>query len=199
MDAPLKTSTAGLSRDVRAILGRRHEVWALVPRNDKTSLLAATAISAIVSLTATAIALVLGRFFKEVITLRGQPANVVFRTAGLYLIVLAGAYLLKETLQVARKYLVQNTTTRLARDTTIKLVSHLLMVDLSALSRDRVGALHGRISRSVEGFIKFVKLSFTDFIPAFLTAAFALIAGLYTDWRIGLVMAGVIPTAIFIT
>jgi ATP-binding cassette subfamily B protein len=38
--------------------------------------------------------------------------------------------------------------------------------------------LHGRISRSVEGFVKFLKVTFSDFMPAVLMASFALITAI---------------------
>src|SRR5205814_6045330 len=81
------------------------------------------------------------------------------------------------------------------RDRVVALVMHLLTVDLADLGRERVGALHGRISRSVEGFVKFIKLSFQDLLPALFMAAFALLTVLLTNWKVGLVMACVLPAA----
>ena len=82
---------------------------------------------------------------------------------------------------------------------TVRLVSHLLKVDLGALARERVGSLHGRISRSVEGFVKFLRVTFSDFVPAVLMASFAVVTGIYQEWRVGLVMLCVIPVSILIT
>ena len=59
--------------------------------------------------------------------------------------------------------------------------------------------LHGRISRSVEGFVKFLRVSFSDFVPAILTAVFALGAAVQQEWRVGLVMICVVPISILIT
>ena len=64
---------------------------------------------------------------------------------------------------------------------------------------ERIGSLHGRISRSVEGFFKFLKVVFTDPLPAVLTALFAPGAGIFSEWRIGLVMLAVVPVAIGLT
>ena len=48
----------------------------------------------------------------------------------------------------------------------VRLVAHLMKVDLSALTHEQVGALHGRITRSVDGFVRFLRISFLDFFPA---------------------------------
>ncbi|MGE0133480.1 MAG: ABC transporter ATP-binding protein [Blastocatellales bacterium] len=106
--------------------------------------------------------------------------------------------LLREGLKVICKYLIHNTCTRVEKDTSVALVAHLLRVDLATLSRERVGSLHGRIRRSIEGFVKLLRLSFIDFIPAFLTVAFALVVALHRQKTLGLLMAGMVPVALFI-
>src|SRR4029077_621520 len=55
------------------------------------------------------------------------------------------------------------------------------------------------ITRSVEGFVKFLKVTFTDFLPAILTASVALYYGITTNWKIGLVMVAVVPISLLIT
>jgi ATP-binding cassette subfamily B protein len=122
-------------------------------------------------------------------------STVFFQTMALYLGGIAGLFIIAEALQVLRKYVVQNTTTRIERDRVVQLVGHLLKADLATLGRERIGALHGRISRSVEGFVKFIKLTFQDMLPAFSMATFALLTVFLTNWKIGLVMIGVLPAA----
>ncbi len=116
-----------------------------------------------------------------------------------FLVWIAAAYLLKEAFLVVRRWLVQRTTTQLEKDTVCSLVTHLLKLDLGTLSGERVGALHGRIGRSVDGFVRFVKLGFMDFVPALLTGLFALIAALTLQPMLAVAMALVIPLALFIT
>ncbi len=185
--------------DIGGVWSWRRQIWRLVPRGDKFSFGSAIAIMAVVALVETGIALLLGRFFDRVLKLTGQPADEILRFAGFSLGVLAGAYVLKETLNLLRRRLISRTTTRIERDMTVRVVGHLLKVDLGALAKERVGSLHGRISRSVEGYVKFLKVTFTDAIPAVLTAVFALGAGLATEWRVGLVMGCVVPIAIGLT
>jgi ATP-binding cassette subfamily B protein len=112
---------------------------------------------------------------------------------------IGGAYLLREALQVVRRYFVENTCTRIDSDITVWLVSHLLQADLGTMMHEKVGALHGRIVRSIDGFVRFLRLAFLILFPALLTGAFSLVAGIAKQPWIGLVMAGVIPTSVLLT
>jgi ATP-binding cassette subfamily B protein len=127
------------------------------------------------------------------------PDSLLFRVCTVYLTMAGMAYVLQESLKVARRYLVERTCTQLEKETSVALVGHLLKVDLSSLSQERVGALHGRIHRSVEGFVKFVKLSFSDFFPALSMTAVALVMAWLKNPTIALVIGGVIPVALIIT
>ena len=100
---------------------------------------------------------------------------------------------------VARRYLVENSCTRIHRDMCVRVVNHLMRVNLASLSKDKVGSLHGRIYRSVEGYVRFLRLSFLDSVPAILTGLFALIAAVCKQPVLGLIMIGVIPSAVFLT
>src|SRR5439155_13568896 len=85
------------------------------------------------------------------------------------------------------------------RDMSVRLMAHLMKIDLSTVSQTEIGALHGRIYRSVEGLVRFLRLLFLDFLPALLTGFFALTAAVTKQPAIGLVMIGVIPIAVFLT
>ena len=196
---PAPQPAPGFFGDLGGVWSRRGVIWRLVPKGDKLRFGSAVAIMALVALIETGIALLLGRFFDRVLKLTGQPAGEILRYATYSLGVLAGAYVFKETLNLLRRRIVSQTTTRIERDMTVRLVGHLLKVDLGALAKERVGALSGRISRSVEGYVKFLKVSFTDAIPAVLTALFALAAGFWSEWRVGCIMAAVVPIAIGLT
>ena len=74
-----------------------------------------------------------------------------------------------------------------------------MKIDLSTLSHEQVGALHGRIHRSIEGYVRFLRISFLDFFPATFTGGFALMAALSKQPRIALIMAGVIPVSVLLT
>jgi ATP-binding cassette subfamily B protein len=185
--------------DVGSVWTNRKQIWRLVSREDKLGFAAGVVIMAIVAAVETGIALLIGRLFDRVSGFAGRPPSEWTRFVVIALAILAGAYILKESLQLLRRWIVTRTTTRIERKMTVRLVSHLLKVDLGALARERVGSLHGRISRSVEGFGKFLRVSFSDFVPAILTAGFALAAGIQQEWRVGLVMLCVVPLSILIT
>ncbi len=87
------------------------------------------------------------------------------------------AYLVRESMSVLRRFLVENACTRIDKDLCVRLVAHLMEVDLATLSHEQVGALHGRIHRSVEGYVRFLRITFQDFFPAILSGSFALIDG----------------------
>jgi ATP-binding cassette subfamily B protein len=185
--------------DVGSVWKSRKQIWNLVPRKDKIGFLSGVLIMALVAAIETGIAILIGWFFNRVAAFAGRPAAEWTPIVVKSLAVLAAAYLFKESLNFARRWIVTLTTTRIERNMTVRLVGHLLKIDLGALARERIGALHGRISRSVEGFVKFLRVSFSDFVPAVLTALFALGAAVQQEWRVGLVMLCVVPVSILIT
>lgn len=185
--------------NVGGVWSRRKQIWRLVSRADKLGFTAGVLISAVVAWLETRIAVWIGKLVDSLVAFTGRPPSEWRRPVILALAAIAGVYILKESLQLLRRWVVSRTTARIERNMTVRLVSHLLRVDLGALARERVGSLHGRISRSVEGFVKFLKVSFGDFIPAVLLACFALVAGFQQDWRVGLVTLGVVPVSVLIT
>ena len=186
--------------DVGTVWARRKQIWRLISRADKTGFISGVLIMALVAAIETwGIAVLIGTFFDRVSRLAGKPPSEWTGYVIGMLAILAGAYTLKESLNLLRRWIVTRTTSRIERNMTVHLVGHLLKVDLGALARERIGSLHGRISRSVEGFVKFLRVSFGDFVPAILTAVFALAAGIQQEWRVGIVMACVVPLSILLT
>ena len=185
--------------DVGSVWKSRKQIWRLVSRKDKLGFISGVLIMALVAAIETGIAILIGWFFNRVAAFAGRPASEWKSVVISSLTVLAAAYVFKESLNFLRRWIVTRTTTGIERNMTVRLVGHLLKVDLGALARERIGALHGRISRSVEGFVKFLRVSFSDFVPAVLTAAFALGAAIQQEWRVGLVMLCVVPISILIT
>ncbi|HEY8835944.1 MAG TPA: ABC transporter ATP-binding protein, partial [Chthoniobacterales bacterium] len=184
--------------DIGIVWQQRKKLWKLLSRADKVGFASGVVITFAVSYIQIRIAVLLGDFFNHVLKLGDQPAALTnFVTRALTL--LGGYYVLKESLQLLRRWLVNRTAARIEGEMTVRLVGHLLKIDLGALAAERIGSLHGRISRSVEGFVKFLKVGFADFIPALATALYALYTGLRTDWRVGLVMLCVVPLSILIT
>jgi ATP-binding cassette subfamily B protein len=184
--------------DIGVVWARRKTLWKLLGRPERSGLLAAVTITVLVALIQVRIAILIGRFFNDGLKRTGD-ASALSEYVTTALLILLGYYITKESLQLLRRWLVARTTSRIESEMTVRLVNHVLRIDLGALAADRTGALHGRISRAVEGYVRFVKVAFADFIPALTLAGAALYAGLSRDWRIGLVMLGVVPVAILLT
>lgn len=188
-------------REMRLIGRRGCQVWRLVPGRQRLALGGAVLVMALASAANTAIPLYLGRLVDAVnpTARRGMSEAALTGIAARYLGFLGGAYLLREALSVLRRYLVEKTCTRIDRDMYVRVVAHLMKVDLAEVSREPVGALHSRITRSVDGLVRFLRLSFLDFVPALLTGGFAMVASLSKEPRIALVMLGVVPVSVALT
>jgi len=193
--------TAGIAAEMGLMLRRGREVWRLVPRRHKWALAGAAVVMACTSVCSTALALFLGQLVDGVQrgTLDGQSHETLYHLAGWYLGLIGGAYLLREILNVLRRYLVTNACTRINRDMSLELMAHMMSVSLATLQRDKVGTLHGRILRSVDGLVRFLRLNFMEFIPALFTGVFALVATIVKEPTLGLVMVGVVPITIILT
>src|SRR5438128_1511331 len=168
----------GLAGELRLMAKRARQVWRLVPGRRKVGLGAAAFIMALISICNTSVPLLLGRLLDEV--KNGMEAGIgpeaLYRLAGFFLGLIGLAYLTREALNVLRRYLVDNACAHISRDMSVKLMAHVMKVDLATLSQTKVGALHGRIYRSVQGLVRFLRLLFLDFIPALLTGFFAIIS-----------------------
>jgi ATP-binding cassette subfamily B protein len=153
------------------------------------------------SLGNTAIAVFLGKLVDAVDPARnvGRAPAEILEGAGFYLGLIGLAYLVRESMNVLRRYLVENTCTRINKDMCVRLIAHLMKVDLAILAQDQVGALYGRITRSADGFVRFLRISFLDFVPALLTGVFALSAALSKQAWVALAMLGVVPVSLTLT
>jgi ATP-binding cassette subfamily B protein len=191
----------GICAELRVIAGRARQVWELIPRRHKLVLGTAALLMAVTSAGNTAVALLLGSLVDHIQT--GLEVDwgrdQLYRTAGKVLGFLAIVYVGRETIHVIRRNLVENSCTRINRDMQLKLVSHVMKSDLSSLTGEKIGALHGKIFRSVDGLVRFLRLMFLDCLPAILTGVFALTAATTKQPILGLVMLGVIPAAVFLT
>ncbi|HVS34907.1 MAG TPA: ABC transporter transmembrane domain-containing protein, partial [Gemmataceae bacterium] len=192
---------SSIGAEVRRILFRGRQVWRLTPAHHKWALGAASVVTFGVGLCNTAIPLLLGRLVDGVQNglQQGYGHAALYGVALGVLGLIAGAYVMREGLNVLRRYLVENTCTRVNRVMSVRLASHMLKVDLGALSKEKIGTLHGRIFRSVDGFVRFLRIGFLDFFPALFTGALALVAAILKQPWLGLAMIGVIPAAVLVT
>ena len=200
MDAPWDHAVTGFP-GLRAAGRRAAEVWRLIPARRRAALAAAALVIALTSACQIMIPLALGRLIDhtQAGVSSGLPRGDLYRLAALDLSLLAGAYLLREAFHVGRRYLVESTCLGIEKETSVRLIGHLMKVELASFTHEKVGALHGRIGRGVSGFVRFLRLSFLDFLPAILTGVLALAVVVSKQPWLGLVMAGVIPASLALT
>jgi ATP-binding cassette, subfamily B, bacterial len=191
----------GILAELRVIAARGRQVWGLIRRKYRWALIGAALVMAVCSACNTVVPFLMGGLVDEAVRYTDQslPRQKVLIFAAWYLSFMAAAYLLREALNVGRRYLVAYACSNVRQDMNIKLVSHLMTVPLSTVSREKLGTLHGRISRNVEGLVRFLQVNFLDFFPALFTGLFALVAVVHKQPTLGLVMAGIIPVSLFLT
>lgn len=190
-----------LWKEVGHLAQTARDVWQVVPRNHKFSLAGASGLMTLTSAGNTVIALLLGWLIDRVHvgTKENWSKETFYRSALIALGSIAVIYVLREATHVWRRYLVENTCTRISRDTQTRLVAHTLKSDLTRLGKERVGALHGKIIRSVDGLVRFLRIMFLDCLPAIFTGLFALLAAVTKHPLLGLVMLGVVPLSVWLT
>jgi ATP-binding cassette, subfamily B, bacterial len=188
-------------RELRLIFRQGRRVWRMVPRRHKLGFAAVSGIMAVTSACSTAVPFLVGSLLDRVKTAteEGLSGETLYGVVTIYLVLIGVAYVVREVLNVGRRYLVESSCTRLEKLMTIKVVSHLIKVDLTALTHEKIGALQGRISRSVVGFVRLLRLAFLDFLPPFVTGLFALLAALEKQPYLALIMCGVIPVSMLLT
>src|SRR5436190_5017850 len=187
--------------EVRLILHRSRQAWRLIPWWHKLALLVAALMMAVTSAGNTAVAVLLGRLVDSIRLGIEQnwPRLEMYRAAGSILGLIAAVYIIREALHICRRNLVENSCTRINRDALVTLVGRLMKTDLVWLSQEKVGALHGKIFRSVDGLVRLLRLMFLDFLPASCTGVIALATAVTKQPVLGLVMIGVVPMAVILT
>src|SRR4051812_731890 len=98
----------GFGAELRLILQRTLEVWRLIPAAHKRALIFAAILMALTSASNTAVALFLGHLVDGVTTGTTAGANPshLYRLAATFLGLISAAYVLREALNVVRRYFV---------------------------------------------------------------------------------------------
>jgi ATP-binding cassette subfamily B protein len=193
-------------REMAAIGLRLRDMWRMIPGRLKITLVASIVLMALGSAANTVIPVYLGKLVDSVKGRAEQPAEAEAPATGsgqpgavVFLAIIGAMYVLREILHVGRRFLVEDTCTRLEKHLFVRLVSHLLRTDRSALGAEKVGTLHGRILRNVSGSLRFLRIGFLDFLPALLGGGFAMTAvAIKAPW-LGGVMVAVIPLSVGLT
>jgi ATP-binding cassette subfamily B protein len=187
--------------ETRLILAHARKAWTLLPLRYQCAFCIASLLIAAISACNTLFPILLGQLVDE---LKFGADHKLTSTAmigivGRFLAMVGSIFLVRELLQVGRGALVENTCTRVEKAMTVHAISHLMKADLAALSQDKIGALQGRLSRSVVGFVRFIRLAFLDFLPPLVTGLFALTAALAKQPLLAVAMAAVIPVSLYLT
>lgn len=138
--------------------------------------------------------LLIGRTVDSI--LKGQVRTFV--TALPWLGALASVYIFREAITVFRRIVVEQAATDVEKSMLLRVVNTTFRAELGAISEERVGATHSRLRRSVDGVVRYVKLSFLDFVPAVANAVLAIAAALYQQPLIGGLLILIVPVGGYI-
>ena len=201
---PSAKATPGFRRflsEVAHLARTSRVVWLMVPQKHRWFLIGAVVVMAFGATANTALPLLSGNLVDRVSrgVIDGHPRADIISTVAQILVAIGVVILVREMLQVLRRYLVENTCTRIEKHLSVRVVAHLMQADLSRLTHEKVGALHGRLFRSVDGFMRLLRLSFLDFFPAIALGTFAIGTAIFKEPWLGLAMLGVIPASMSLT
>jgi ATP-binding cassette, subfamily B, bacterial len=166
----------------------------LVDRPERRALLMASGVMIITGILTNLPAVILGRLVDKLTV----QSSIQFATATTFIAAIILIILVREVLTVYRKYQVENVKTQTEKKQTVATIAHVLRADNAALESLRVGTLHGRIFRSIEGLTKLIKLTFIDFLPTAFTAIAALGIALTQKPLVASVMVLVVPAGLYI-
>ncbi|MFA6917376.1 MAG: ABC transporter ATP-binding protein [Candidatus Gracilibacteria bacterium] len=182
-------------REFKEILDGFGKIFRLLQRSEKISLTVATVLMFITGFLVNLPAVILGKFVDKIIGLD----NAAFTIAIPFLVWIVVIVLVKEILTIIRKYLIENVATQTDKKQTVSVIDHMLKTDIGQfINKYQIGALHGRIFRSIQGLIQLLKLGFLDFFPTFFSAVAALTIAFYQKPTLASFMILVIPTGLFI-
>lgn len=182
-------------QEFKDILYGFKRVLQLLHNQEKKSLFIATAIMLVTGFLTNLPAVILGKFVDKMIGLD----SATFTVAIPFLVWILIIVLFKEGLTVIRKYLVENVATQTEKKQTVKIIDRLLKTDINLfILKYSIGALHGRIFRSIDGLIRLLKLGFLDFFPSLFSAVAALAIAFYQKPLLASFMILVIPAGLFI-
>lgn len=178
-----------MSNEFKKIITCAIRIAKSLERHQKLAFLSAVVLMALTATLNNVPAVVLGRLVDFML----NSNSLIFSHTISFIGIIVSAILAREVLQVLRKYLVENTCTRIEKNNLVNLINHLLHLDISYYGSQRIGALHGRLHRSIEGLVKLIKLCFLDFFPALFTSIVAFMIAISHHFVLGLITGLVIP------
>src|SRR3989338_8073700 len=183
-----------MNREFGEILKGFKRTLQLMEKPDKAALVFASFLMLITGVLTNLPAVILGRL---VDTLVGTE-HIDVSIAVPFIALIIGIILVREALNIVRKYFVENVATQTEKKQTVNVIEHLLKTDIANINQQQIGSLHGRIFRSIQGMIKIIKLGFLDFFPVFFSGLAAIAIALTQKPLLAGVMILVIPVGLFI-
>ncbi|MES2023579.1 MAG: ABC transporter ATP-binding protein [Patescibacteria group bacterium] len=166
----------------------------LIQKSEKKTLVFASFLMLVAGILTNLPAVILGRLVDKLI----GAGNTGFSIALPFIILIILIILVRESLTVVRKYFIENIATQTEKKQTVNVIEHLLKTDITNITGQQIGSLHGRIFRSIQGLVRIIKLGFLDFFPAFFSALAAIVIALFQKPFLASIMILVIPTGLFI-
>lgn len=183
-----------LLREIGDITRLACRVWRSLASREKWHLGLGFVLMAIGAVLTNVPAVVLGLLVNRIL----GTDEVNLTMAAPYLGVVGAALIVRQTLDVARRFLVERTATGVERDIRHQMVTHLVRLPLRYFQQHRSGEINGRVNRGVEGYVHILKLAFLDFLPAVALAVAAAAAAITRNATLGLLMVAVVPVGLAI-
>ncbi len=180
--------------EFKEILRGYKKALSLISHRDRLMLIFAAIVMIIAGFLTNLPAVILGKLADRVVDNNQITFGLVFPFIVLIIVII----LIREAINVIRKYIVENTATRTEKLQTTRTIEHLLKTDLSIINNRQVGSWHGKVFRSIQGLIRLIKLSFLDFLPTFFTAVAAICIALYQKPLFAFIMILVIPAGFYL-
>lgn len=184
-------------QEFRGVLVRAREVWSLLGLKEKRLLRLAMIPMFLFAAAQSGIALLAGWMVGELAKSREQGTmatdwpSIAFR----YIVLIGLLSLGREVFLMLRKQWVGDVQARVERNLTIGLVSHLFRQTLQSLSKDHIGAIHGRAIRGISSFTHFLRLVFREFLPAVFAVAVAVLYAFVCNYLMGLLLLAALVAA----
>ncbi len=124
-----------------------------------------------------------------------QSKEVVTRAAIAYIVLLGVQYLTQRVAQRAVAWVGE----QFLRDLRGKVFSHLLSLDMAFFDRSKAGVLVSRMTSDIESMTEFVNEGAVMALTNFLTIIGVSIVMLFVDWRLAVIMFGVIGVLVLIS
>ena len=132
-----------MNKEFSEIINGFKRTLRLMEKREKIALIFATFLMLITGFLTNLPAVILGRLVDK---LTGT-ANINFSFAIPFLTLIIGIILVREALNVVRKYFVENVATQTDKKQTVSVIEHLLKTDIANINQQQIGSLHGRIFR----------------------------------------------------